>query len=371
MLPIAGLALVTAAAIRHSFAVAAETGDAARLAHRIAARRLGSGLASIVPLQAEREWKKYLGGVFENYAGAEAATLRQRRSLAALNVVVGAAGPIAALCVLAVAWHAGSRGGDLLVPAFIAFCWLALGESAQGVPRIVEGKARERAAQKGLAEWTGDDRHSDETLAESTPHLRELHVRGLPNQAPDGRLLGEAISLSLRAAFPTALTGSSGSGKTTLLKRIAGWIEDDDCFLTEGKALSSARRLRLTHVCLHDAAVLSDTFRENFFAPGVPDALLWEALKAVELDERVTLAGGLGAWIGQDALSLGEAQRLNLARAFLTDRPIVLLDEPTEHIGAAQAARILPRLLSRLSDRIVLYATHDRAAASEGVQLAL
>ena len=67
----------------------------------------------------------------------------------------------------------------------------------------------------------------------------------------------------------------------------------------------------------------------------------------------------------QDRLSLGEAQRLNLARAFLTDRPMVLLDEPSEHLDDDQGRRIVVRLLNHLADRIVVTSTH-RAMITSG-----
>ncbi|TIU22142.1 MAG: ATP-binding cassette domain-containing protein, partial [Mesorhizobium sp.] len=66
----------------------------------------------------------------------------------------------------------------------------------------------------------------------------------------------------------------------------------------------------------------------------------------------------LDAWIRQDRFSLGEVQRINLARAWLSSRPLVLLDEPTEHLDDAQGERILERLLAHLDDRIVVVSTH-------------
>ncbi|WP_238255251.1 ATP-binding cassette domain-containing protein, partial [Methylorubrum podarium] len=82
------------------------------------------------------------------------------------------------------------------------------------------------------------------------------------------------------------------------------------------------------------------------------------ALEAVELEARIRAAGGLDAWIAEGSLSLGEAQRLNLARAWLSPAPVILLDEPAEHLGDDQAARILRRLLARWHDRLVVLTSH-------------
>ena len=79
-----------------------------------------------------------------------------------------------------------------------------------------------------------------------------------------------------------------------------------------------------------------------------PIETLWRALAAVELDVRLQSAGGGAGWIRQDQLSLGEAQRLNLARAWLSERPIVLLDEPTEQINNDQEDMALGPICSTI-----------------------
>jgi hypothetical protein len=89
----------------------------------------------------------------------------------------------------------------------------------------------------------------------------------------------------------------NGTGKTTLLKQISGWIGADNIgqFVGDGVVMLSAYRRAVSHLCLHDAAILSDTIRENLFAPDVSEEECWLALAAVELDGRVEAAGGLCA----------------------------------------------------------------------------
>ena len=199
--------------------------------------------------------------------------------------------------------------------------------------------------------------------------LQNLTLRNVPRQTPDGRSLGRPINLSFRAGHPTALVGASGTGKTTLLKQIAGWIGTDNNgqFVGDGVVMLGAYRRAASHLCLHDAAILSDTVRENLFAPGATEEECWLALAAVELDGR--FADGLDGWISQDMLSLGEAQRLNLARALLNDAPLVLLDEPVEHLDFDQAARILKRVLSQLANRVVIYSSHAEYAVPGTVRI--
>jgi ABC-type transport system involved in cytochrome bd biosynthesis fused ATPase/permease subunit len=215
---------------------------------------------------------------------------------------------------------------------------------------------RRRTALAEIGKWI-DAGSVDEPATPSASRLSMLAHSALQRRAPDGRPIGTPIALRLKAGHPTILVGESGSGKTSLLKQIDGWI-GDDVMISDAGMLSADARRAATMFCPHDAAILADTVRGNLFAPGYADAELWEALAVMELDERIRHADGLDGWIVQDMLSLGEAQRLNLARAWLSDRPVVVLDEPTEHLGGEQGRRILQRLLHRLRDRIVVLSSH-------------
>lgn len=369
--PIAVVSVVVVATLRRAMPRVAQLWAVARSSQRAAGRRLGAALGSVVPLQAERAFAAILASAFARFNEAEASRFAQRRALAVLDMMTGLASPLAAISILLAAWHAGNRGGSLLVPAFLAFGWLALGETAQTVSRIVLGRVREHAARESLKDWTvtGGDAVSSPVPA----GLQTLILKNVPRQTPDGRRLGEAVNLSFQAGRPTALVGASGSGKTTLLKQIAGWIGADNNgqFTGDGVVMLGAWRRAVSHLCLHDAAILSDTIRENLFAPDASDAECWRALAIVELSDRIEAAGGLTAWISQDMLSLGEAQRLNLARALLSDSPVVLLDEPVEHLDSDQASRLLKGVLSRLANRIVIYSTHGGYEAPEAIQISL
>jgi ATP-binding cassette, subfamily C, bacterial CydC len=364
LVPIVLLSVAVMATLRRATPVVGQQWAAVRSSQRMAGRLLGEALASVVPLQAERAFSGILTVAFAHFNDAEASRLAQRRALAVLDMLAGLAGPVAALSVLAAAWQAGHRGSALLIPAFLGFGWLALGETAHSVSRIVLGRVREHAAREGLKDWSTVT--APETSRSSFPVVfQKLMLKDIPRQTPDGRRFGEAINLTFRAGHPTALFGASGTGKTTLLKQIAGWIGTDNSgqFIGDGIVMLSAYRRAASHLCLHDAAILSDTIRENLFAPDATEAECWLALAAVELDARFAGPVGLDAWISQDMLSLGEAQRLNLARVLLSNAPLVLLDEPVEHLDLNQASRILKRVLSRLEKRIIIYSSHAQYAA--------
>lgn len=329
---------------------------ATREAQRQGAGRLGSALAAVVGLKAEQQFASELAASAEAFDRATARTAGMRRQIALLEAVAGLVGPVVSFATILIAWRQGDAGQGLLAAVFVGFGWLALGEPIQGVARMLVARLRRDLAAPNLAQWP--------TAPAATPPtvltLQALEIDALQRLAPDGRRIGKPVTLSLQAGRPLALVGPSGSGKTSLLKQIAGWIGDDD-FRSGPADVTPAQRRAASLFCAHDAAVLADTVRANLFAPEQADEALWQALEAVELRERMMQAGGLDGWLTQETLSLGEAQRMNLARAFLARESLVLLDEPSEHLDAGQGARIMGRLLADLDDRMVVFSTHAGA----------
>jgi len=370
MTPLAGVAILilfaasAAAAVYLASRIEADQA-ALRLSRRHASRLLGAAMQAVVPLQGERRWDAMLGEPFGGYTDAQNRALMLRRRQALLDMLASCMAPCAMLSVLACAWLAGLRGAALLPPALLAFAWLAVGDSLQGASRILIAFVRAKAAKAALAKWLTAPDAPPRRYAQD--RISTLSLDGLPRCAPDGRRIGRPLAAVFKAGRPTALHGPSGCGKTSLLKQIAGWLDaGDGRIAADGVGLRLEARRSMTCFCPHDATVLADTVRENLFAPNATDEELWAALNAVELEGRISAAGGLDSWLTQGELSLGEAQRLNLARAWLSDKPIVLLDEPTEHLDAEQGERILSILLHRLRQRIVILSSHEPCGMASG-----
>ncbi|HEV3486014.1 MAG TPA: ABC transporter ATP-binding protein, partial [Vicinamibacterales bacterium] len=154
----------------------------------------------------------------------------------------------------------------------------------------------------------------------------------------------EDISFTAEPGQLIAIVGPSGSGKTTLVSLIPRFYQP-----TSGRVLIDGidvqefqlRYLReQTAIVMQDVVVLSGSIRDNirYGHLGADDAAVEQAARAAHAHEFITaLEGGYDAELGEAGagLSGGQKQRLSIARAFLKDAPILILDEPTAALDAA------------------------------------
>jgi len=180
------------------------------------------------------------------------------------------------------------------------------------------------------------------------------------------------VRLDLQPGARLAVTGASGSGKTTLLMTLAGLVpalhgsvllDDIDLYDFDESELPSS-----VTFFAEDAHIFATTVRDNLLVVrgDCQDDELVAALDAVGLGDWLTsLPEGLSTVLtgGAQAVSAGQRRRLLLARAVLSPARIVLLDEPTEHLDAIDAERMLRDLLAPNSglmsgERTVVVATH-------------
>lgn len=175
------------------------------------------------------------------------------------------------------------------------------------------------------------------------------------------------ISFKLLAGTSTAIIGPSGAGKTTLLNLLPRFFDPvSGAVLLEGVDLRDLRledlRAQIALV-LQEPIILPTTVAENI-SYGKPQATMEEieaaahAARADELIEKLpqhyrTVIGDGGA-----RLSVGEKQRINLARAFLKDAPILLMDEPTSALDVESEAQVVASLFALMRGRTTLMVAH-------------
>ena len=179
----------------------------------------------------------------------------------------------------------------------------------------------------------------------------------------------ERVSFSVPQGAMIAIAGASGAGKSSILALLMRFIDP-----TAGEIrLGPYRRHDLPVTAWRErigwvsqtpylfAGTIADSLRLGNLS--ATDAQLHEALELAGADEFVaTLPGGVGARIGErgQQLSSGQRQRLALARAFVRDAPLLLLDEPTAHLDPITAAGIRSAVERLMTGRTVVLVTHHR-----------
>ncbi|GAA2492970.1 ATP-binding cassette domain-containing protein [Streptomyces longisporus] len=170
----------------------------------------------------------------------------------------------------------------------------------------------------------------------------------------------ENLDLVLPPGSHLAVVGPSGIGKSTLTALVAGLLEPrGGTIRVGGEPVPSAGAARRRVLIPQEAYVFTGTVADNLahFREGpVPEAELLAAADAVGIGPLVDALGGLGARIDPAALSAGERQLIALARAYLSDAPLALLDEATCHLDPQAEERAERAFAQRPGGTLVVVA---------------
>jgi ABC-type multidrug transport system fused ATPase/permease subunit len=178
------------------------------------------------------------------------------------------------------------------------------------------------------------------------------------------------VDLSVEPNHMIAIVGGTGAGKSTLLSLVPRFYDPTSGLVTlDGRDVRQIKKKSLRAqigIVLQDTLLFSTTVRENI-AYGRPDATeeeIVDAAKRAQADEFVSrMPNGYASTVGErgQQLSVGQRQRIGIARAFLKNAPILLLDEPTSALDPTTEAAIMDTIKELMRGRTTLIATHRLA----------
>ena len=224
-------------------------------------------------------------------------------------------------------------------------------QQIQSVDRVSNYSSR------GLGEYVDNDSSHD-----VSPMIR---IQSL-SFAYDVLPIYDRLDLAIQKGEKVAIVGPSGSGKSTLFALLQGWYTYSGTISIDGsdaRMLSEEQLQSYMAYATQDIYVFHATISDNIrlAKPSATDEDIWQALEAVQLADWVrTLPKGLRTMVGQGGMGLsgGQRQRLGMARLYLRDAEILLLDEPLEGLDQVTRHLVQDQLSTLFQGKTVLYITH-------------
>src|SRR5881275_6828 len=186
----------------------------------------------------------------------------------------------------------------------------------------------------------------------------------------ESRIVLRDINLSIAPNQIVGLVGGTGAGKSTLLSLVPRFYDPSTgSVMLDGRDVREITKKSLRAqiaIVLQDTLLFSTTVRENI-GYGRPDATeeeIIEAARRAQADEFIQqMPQGYGSLVGERGghLSVGQRQRIGIARAFLKNAPILLLDEPTSALDPSTEAAIMETIKELMRGRTTLIASHRLA----------
>jgi len=257
-----------------------------------------------------------------------------------------------------------------LSPGDYAVLWgifLALGLSARAIGLYWIELQRNVAAVRRVFFFIDHTSEVDRETRPLSPLIKAVKLDDVSFSYPDGRAALDHVNLDLPLGELVAIVGPTGAGKTTLAYLLPGYIRPtqgeirfDEQDLAEVDV--SDIRNQVTFV-FQEHMLLSGSIRENLLLAN-PDATEEEMLEACRIAGAMefieSLPDGIGTTIGKagDTLSVGQKQRLSIARGLVRQTPIIVLDEPTAALDPQTENALMAALQQVTEGRLVIVIAH-------------
>jgi ATP-binding cassette subfamily C protein CydC len=351
------------------------------------------GLADLIANQAYGRFSGFL----EQFSGLMINTQRKNNRLSAissaLTLMLSQITLLTALVLAALAFKDGLLSGSDV--ALVVFCVIAAFELVMPLPQAMQMLAKtQKAARRirqvaempptimldkgfgispplppGEGRGEGIQRPTHSLLA--LPDRYDLQLNEVSFRYPDQQdWVLKNINLTIPQDSKIAIIGPSGSGKTTLLHLLMRYYDpgQGSVFLAgqDVKHLDADELMTCFGVLSQRSQLFAASIKENLLIakPNASATELDTAIKASGLEKFIGyLPEGLDTWVGESGVKVsgGEARRIALARLYLKNAPILILDEPTEGLDSETEHDVFKALADFARDKTVIMVTHREA----------
>ncbi|WP_340122082.1 thiol reductant ABC exporter subunit CydC [Methylobacter svalbardensis] len=328
------------------------------------------GLADLIANQAYGRFSDKLGQFSDLMINTQRRNNRLSAISSAFTLLLSQLTLLMALMLAAISFKDGLLSGA--DSALVVFCVIAAFELVTPLPQAMQMLAKTRKAARRIrqvTEMSPTAPQPNQPLALPGSYDLQLNEVSFRYSDQQGRVL-KNISLTIPQGSKVAIVGPSGSGKTTLLQLIMRYYDPEQGSVLLGgqnvRQLDADEFMSCFGVLSQRSQLFAATIKENLLI-AKPDA------SATELDIAVKIAGlekfigylpeGLDTWVGESGVKVsgGEARRIALARLYLKDAPVLILDEPTEGLDSDTERDVFKALVNFAGDKTVVMVTHREA----------
>ena len=338
------------------------------------------GLAALLTCEAEPRYLERIERLHQELVHSQDKISSVTGLTSALTSFTAGTAVIVTLAIGVEATRAGRLSGPLL--ALLVLTVMAGFDAVAALPAAYQFLGRTRKAAARLLDVTHTQpavtfpARSPACLSDGSVTFHAVHFQYADTDRP--ALID--ISWTVPQASRVAVMGPTGAGKSTLLHLLARFEDPDRGIIRVGNRpltdLAEADLRMSTCIIDQHAHIFNGTLRDNL-AIANPQAGKDEMTRAMEtvmlgsfLDD---LPEGLDTWVGEAGrlLSGGQARRLAIARALLSDAPVWAFDEPTEGLDSQTAVAMMDRILECAAGRTVIMITHRSEALRKMDQVVL
>ena len=354
-----------------------QTGAAAIVAlaasFRVRQIDLLQGLADLLANQAYNRFSRVLAQLSDVMITTQRHNNRLTAISSALTLLVSQITLLTALVLAAISFQDELISGSEL--ALIIFCVIAAFELVTPLPQAMQMLAKTQKAAsriRQVAELTPSVIQPKQALA--IPDDYDIQLDNVSFRYSNNHdWVLKNIKLSIPQGTKLAIIGASGSGKTTLLQLLMRYYDPE-----QGEIFLAGQNLKhyngddlLLNVGMlsQRSQLFAATIKENLLIakPKATTKELNAAIKAAGLDKLISyLPDGIDTWVGESGLKVsgGEARRIALARLYLKDAPLLILDEPTEGLDSETELEIFAALAKFAINKTLIMVTHRESGLS-------